>query len=70
MTFFLLYFDFFLDILKHTPKNNGDNGALEKALASIREVMAHINEDKRRTEGQRAMFDIFNEIDNCPVSVL
>lgn len=28
--------------------------------------MTHINEDKRKTEGQVVMFDIFNEIDNCP----
>lgn len=28
--------------------------------------MTYINEDKRKTEGQLAMFDIFNEIDNCP----
>lgn len=30
--------------------------------------MTYINEDKRKTEGQLAMFDIFNDIDNCPVS--
>jgi hypothetical protein len=28
--------------------------------------MAYINEDKRKTERQMAMFDIFNEIENCP----
>lgn len=54
------------DILKHTPKNNKDHAALEKALSAIREVMSDINEDKRRTEGQLVMFDIFNEIENCP----
>lgn len=32
--------------------------------------MAHINEDKRKTECQLAMFDIFNDIDGCPVSYL
>lgn len=32
--------------------------------------MTHINEDKRKTEGQLIMFDIFNDIDNCPVSLL
>jgi hypothetical protein len=32
--------------------------------------MTHINEDKRKTEGQLVMFDIFNDIDNCPVSLL
>ncbi|XP_069689585.1 protein ECT2 isoform X4 [Periplaneta americana] len=54
------------DILKHTSKSNQDHGALEQALSSIREVMTHINEDKRKTEGQLVMFDIFNDIDNCP----
>ncbi|XP_017768682.1 PREDICTED: protein ECT2 isoform X2 [Nicrophorus vespilloides] len=54
------------DILKNTPKSNPDHNALDQALASIREVMTHINEDKRKTEGQRVMFDIFNDIDNCP----
>uniref|UniRef100_A0A0A9ZEK7 Protein ECT2 n=2 Tax=Lygus hesperus TaxID=30085 RepID=A0A0A9ZEK7_LYGHE len=54
------------DILKHTNKNNPDHNALEKALAAIREVMTHINEDKRKTEGQMALFDIFNVIVGCP----
>ncbi|XP_011304344.1 protein ECT2 isoform X2 [Fopius arisanus] len=54
------------DILKHTNKNNPDHSALELAISSIKEVMTHINEDKRKTEGQLVMFDIFNEIDNCP----
>ncbi|XP_029345001.1 protein ECT2 isoform X2 [Acyrthosiphon pisum] len=54
------------DILKHTDKNNPDHQALISALASIREVMTHINEDKRKTEGQVVLFDIFNDIDNCP----
>lgn len=58
------------DILKHTSKSNQDYTALEQALSSIREVMTHINEDKRKTEGQLVMFDIFNDIDNCPVSSL
>ncbi|XP_058803281.1 protein ECT2 isoform X2 [Phymastichus coffea] len=54
------------DILKHTDKKNSDHNALEQSLNSIKEVMTYINEDKRKTEGQLAMFDIFNEIDNCP----
>lgn len=28
---------------------------------------SHINEDKRKTEGQVAMFTIVNDIENCPV---
>ncbi|XP_065214555.1 protein ECT2 isoform X12 [Planococcus citri] len=54
------------DILRYTSKNSVDYKALEKAIASLQDVMAHINEDKRKTEGQVALFDIFNEIENCP----
>lgn len=57
----------FVDILKHTGKANPDHKKLDDALKAIREVMTYINEDKRKTEGQMAMFDIFNDIDNCPV---
>lgn len=57
------------DILKHTAKSNPDHKKLDDALKAIKEVMTYINEDKRKTEGQLAMFDIFNDIDNCPVSV-
>ncbi|XP_050530485.1 protein ECT2-like isoform X2 [Daktulosphaira vitifoliae] len=58
------------DILKHTDKINPDHKALKLALESIREVMTFINEDKRKTEGQVALFDIFNEIDNCPAHLV
>lgn len=57
------------DILKHTNKNNPDHSALVAALAGLREVMSHINEDKRKTEGQLQMFDIYNDIDQCPVTI-
>lgn len=63
-------FDFLSDILKHTPKENPDVKHLEDALVAIKEVLNHINEDKRKTEGQMVMFDIFKEIENCPVSIL
>lgn len=56
--------------MKHSDKNNPDHQALVSAIASIREVMTHINEDKRKTEGQVVLFDIFNDIDNCPVSII
>ena len=32
--------------------------------------MAHINEDKRKTEGQVVLFDIFNDIENCPAHLV
>ncbi|XP_044752577.1 protein ECT2 isoform X2 [Coccinella septempunctata] len=54
------------DILKNTPKTNPDNAALDQAQEVLKEIMTHINEDKRKTEGQVTLFNIFNEIDNCP----
>lgn len=57
------------DILKNTREPNPDRAELEKALTAIKEVMTHINEDKRKTEGRIALFDIFNDIEKCPVSL-
>jgi protein ECT2 len=54
------------DILKHTSKSNPDYNVLLEALKTVKEVMTYINEDKRKTEGQQKMFNIFNEIENCP----
>lgn len=58
------------DILKHTPKSNPDYKELESALKAIKEVMTHINEDKRKTEDRVAMFELFNHIDHCPADLL
>ncbi|XP_052217057.1 protein ECT2-like isoform X1 [Dreissena polymorpha] len=58
------------DILKHTPKSNPDYVELEKANNVLKEVMTHINEDKRRTESQVVMFDIMKDIENCPATLL
>lgn len=58
------------DILKHTPKSNPDFRVLEEALNAIKDVMKYINEDKRKTEGRVALFDIFNDIDNCPADLV
>lgn len=44
-----------------------DYEKLEVAIKEIQNVMTYINEDKKRTEGQVALFDIFNEIEKCPV---
>jgi len=57
------------DLLKHTRKEKGehrDGPALEAALASVKEVLRNINEDKRKTEGQVHIFEIFSDIENCP----
>nr|AUG84409.1 ECT2 [Platynereis dumerilii] len=58
------------DLLKRTDRNNADHANLEKAIATLEEVMTHINEDKRRAEGHQRMFDIVNDIDNCPPNLL
>lgn len=31
---------------------------------------SHINEDKRKTEGQKQIFDVVYEVDGCPVSLM
>lgn len=32
-------------------------------------LFSHINEDKRKTEGQKQIFDVVYEVDGCPVSL-
>ncbi|XP_054708607.1 protein ECT2-like [Uloborus diversus] len=58
------------DILKHTQTTYSDHEALQNAIQALKDVMMHINEDKRKTEGQVAMFDIVNDIENCPPNLL
>jgi hypothetical protein len=58
------------DILKETPKGHRDHELLTKAIASLKEVMTHINEDKRKIENQLAMFVLINDIENCPATLL
>uniref|UniRef100_A0A1A8PS41 Epithelial cell transforming sequence 2 oncogene n=1 Tax=Nothobranchius rachovii TaxID=451742 RepID=A0A1A8PS41_9TELE len=58
------------DIKKHTPDDNPDKITLEGAIESLKEVMTHINEDKRKTEGQKQIFDVVYEVDGCPANLL
>ncbi|XP_075997610.1 protein ECT2 isoform X3 [Genypterus blacodes] len=58
------------DIKKHTSADNPDKVTLEKAIESLKEVMTHINEDKRKTEGQKQIFDVVYEVDGCPANLL
>ncbi|XP_023320077.1 protein ECT2 isoform X4 [Eurytemora carolleeae] len=60
------------DLLKHTKRGgeHRDIELLEQAIAKVKNVMTHLNEEKRRTEGQIHIFDIYSEIDNCPASVV
>uniref|UniRef100_A0A673X1G8 Epithelial cell transforming 2 n=1 Tax=Salmo trutta TaxID=8032 RepID=A0A673X1G8_SALTR len=57
-------------IKKHTACNNPDKITLEKAIESLKEVMTHINEDKRKIEGQKQIFDVVYEVDGCPANLL
>ncbi|XP_061152389.1 LOW QUALITY PROTEIN: protein ECT2 [Syngnathus typhle] len=58
------------DIKKHTSDENPDKLKLEKAIESLKEVMTHINEDKRKTDGQKQIFDVVYEVDGCPANLL
>ncbi|KAJ8409456.1 hypothetical protein AAFF_G00228570 [Aldrovandia affinis] len=58
------------DIKKHTAEDNPDKVTLERAVESLKEVMTHINEDKRKTEGQKQIFDVVYEVDGCPANLL
>lgn len=72
MKYFVTSYDLIVllpDIQKNTPKESIDYDKLESAIEEIQKVMTYINEDKRRTEGQVVLFDIFNDIEKCPVSI-
>ncbi|XP_072330493.1 protein ECT2 isoform X1 [Scyliorhinus torazame] len=58
------------DLKKHTADGNPDKVSLENAIELLKEVMTHINEDKRKTEGQRQIFDVVYEVDGCPANLL
>ncbi|XP_020836134.1 protein ECT2 isoform X1 [Phascolarctos cinereus] len=58
------------DLKKHTADDNPDKNTLERAIGSLKEVMTHINEDKRKTEAQKQIFDVVYEVDGCPANLL
>jgi len=61
------------DLLKHTKRaqeNHPDIVLLEQAILKVKTVMTHLNEEKRRTEGQITIFDIYSEIENCPANIV
>jgi len=61
------------DIKKHTERENAkhpDVLAIQKSIDALKEVMTHINEDKRKTESQRQIFDIVYEVDGCPPTIV
>lgn len=61
------------DIKKHTEKENKshlDVTEIQTALNAVKEVMTYINEDKRKTESQKQIFDIVYEVDSCPPTIV
>lgn len=54
------------EILRVTEEGNPDKVDLEEAIRKIAEVLAHVNEDKRKTEDIVAMFEIVNDIEGAP----
>ncbi|CAL4094312.1 unnamed protein product [Meganyctiphanes norvegica] len=58
------------DILKHTDRLSTDHTKLEQALHKIRSVMTYINDDKRKTEAKLKLFEIHNDIENCPPNLV
>uniref|UniRef100_A0A5S6R1H6 Protein ECT2 n=1 Tax=Trichuris muris TaxID=70415 RepID=A0A5S6R1H6_TRIMR len=58
------------ELLKNTDKSNADHADIQKAIEALKRVLTFINEDKRRTEGQVKLFDIVNQIENCPPHIL
>lgn len=58
------------ELIKRTDESNPDKKYLTDACESIRRVMNLINEDKRKTESQIAMFNIVNSIEDCPPNLL
>lgn len=63
----------FADIKKHTERENSthpDVAGIQTALDAVKEVMTHINEDKRKTESQKQIFDIVYEVEGCPPTIV
>lgn len=58
------------DILKNTTKGSVDGQRLAEALDGIRTVMTFLNEDKQRQDNQRSLFDIYQDIENCPPQLI
>jgi RhoGEF, Guanine nucleotide exchange factor for Rho/Rac/Cdc42-like GTPases len=58
------------DILKNTSKSSTDHQKLSEALDGIRTVMTFLNENKQRQDNQRSLFDIYQDIENCPPQLI
>lgn len=50
-------------IRKKTSPHLADHKLLQDAIGTIEDVLTHINEDKRKTEGQMLMFEVVKDIE-------
>ncbi|KAF1744015.1 hypothetical protein MXB_2821 [Myxobolus squamalis] len=57
-------------ILKETPADSPGNQSIQRAIENITFVLNQINEDKRRTEEQLMMVEMWNNIEDCPPYVM
>lgn len=58
------------DLRKRTPEDIKDHFDLEKAENALKNVLSHVNEDKRRFEQKMKIFDIVYQVDNCPPNLI
>lgn len=60
-------FKFYLlqtDLQRRTPEEYQDHTQLEQSKAALKQVLSHINEDKRKMEGKMKIFDLVYEVNN------
>jgi len=55
------------DLIKRTCKDHRDYRFLIEAKESIKDVLTHINEDKRKSDSKIKIFDIVSRVENAPV---
>lgn len=53
----------FRELISHTPEDHKDYKSLVEVKEEIDKVVTHVNEEKRKTEDQNKMIDIYNSID-------
>uniref|UniRef100_H2YI26 DH domain-containing protein n=1 Tax=Ciona savignyi TaxID=51511 RepID=H2YI26_CIOSA len=61
------------DIKKHTERENSDHpdiSNIQSSIDALKKVMTYINEDKRKTESQKQIFDIVYEVEGCPPTIV
>ena len=59
-----------LELMKATPESNPDRACLDKAHRAIADVLANINNRKRKADGCLAIFKLLHQIEDCPPVLL